>query len=85
MPDAEGMAQESNKDSAMKTLTSEQISRQDFVDNSIFELLQSLNPSIKELEWDIEMIGEVRDCIAQWLVDQLKVTDEMSFYPFIEE
>lgn len=69
----------------MKDLTSEQIARQDFVDNSIFELFQSLNSSDKQIKWDIEMIGGVRDCIAQWLVERLKATDEMSFYPYIEE
>jgi len=69
----------------MKELTSEQIARQDFVDNSIFELLQSLSPSDQKIEWDIEMIGEVRDCIKEWIVERLKITDEMSFYPYIEE
>jgi len=69
----------------MKNLTSKQIARQDFVDNSIFELLQSLSPLNQKIEWDVDMIGEVRDCIAQWLVKRLNVTDEMSFYPYIEE
>lgn len=69
----------------MKNLTSKQIAQQDFVDNSIFELLQSLSPPNQKIEWDVDMIGEVRDCIAQWLVKRLNVTDEMSFYPYIEE
>lgn len=69
----------------MKNLTSKQIAQQDFVDNSIFELLQSLSPPNQKIEWDVDMIGEVRDCIAQWLVKRLNVPDEMSFYPYIEE
>lgn len=69
----------------MDELTKEQLERQDFVDNSIFQLIQSLNPSSKEIEWNIEMIGDVRDVIEQWLVEELKLTSEMEFYPFVEE
>lgn len=67
----------------MNELTNEQIARQDFVDNSIFELLQSLNPSSQEIDWDTETMGTVRDCITQLLAEKLKITDEMSFYPYI--
>ncbi len=38
-------------------LTNKQIKRQDFVDNRIFELIQKLNPSQIEINWDIEIIG----------------------------
>jgi len=38
-------------------LTQQQLARQDFVDNTIFSLIRSVNPSNKEIEWDIEMIG----------------------------
>lgn len=69
----------------MDDLTREQLQRQDFVDNSIFELMQSLIPSGQELEWDIEMIGEIRDCIETWLVERLKIQDSQTFYPYIEE
>jgi len=68
----------------MTELTDSQLVRQDFVDNSIFGLIKSLALH-KEIEWNIEMIGEIRDCIEEWLVERLKMTDEMSFYPYIEE
>lgn len=71
----------SERDFAMRELTSEQLHRQDFVDNSIFELIQALNPSGEEIEWDIEMIGEIRDCVEEWLVVRLQVADSGSFYP----
>ena len=67
----------------MPELTDKQLERQDFVDNQIFQLLNDLNPSGKELEWDIEMIGDVRERIRVWLVDNLDITDEMKFYPYI--
>ncbi len=65
-------------------LTKNQLKRQDFVDNTIHELLRSLNPSQEEIEWNIELIGEIRDVVRQVLVEHLEVTDEMTFYPYIE-
>jgi len=66
-------------------LNDEQIKRQDIVDNAVFQLIQDINPSSKELSWDIEMIGEIRDNIRQWIVERLGICDEMSFYPYIKE
>lgn len=69
----------------MKELTDKQIERQDFVDNAIFNLIQSLNTTDKTINWDIEMIGEIRDVIAEWIIERLKITDEQNFYPWVEE
>ncbi|MBI3193383.1 MAG: hypothetical protein HYZ34_02825 [Ignavibacteriae bacterium] len=65
----------------MNTLTSEQLARQDFVDNQIFTLLQMLNPSNHVLNWNIEMIAEVRDEIESWFIDKMKLTTPEEFYP----
>jgi hypothetical protein len=67
----------------MGTLNNRQIERQDTVDNAIFALLRDLNPSDKELEWDIEVIAEVRETIQAHLERELGVT-EMEFYPYTE-
>jgi hypothetical protein len=69
----------------MKTLTSLEISRQDYVDSVIFELIQSLTPTKQPIEWDIEMIGDIRDIIEDWIVDRMKICTEKDFYPYIEE
>lgn len=68
----------------MGELTVVQIERQDFVDNAVFNLISSVNPSNKQLNWDIEMIGDVRDLIRYWLTDRLKSCDEMTFYPYLD-
>lgn len=68
----------------MNTLNDNQLKRQDFVDNAIYELLHNVNPSEREIEWNIEMIGGIRDLIRLWLVEQLAITDEMTFYPYID-
>lgn len=70
----------------MAEFTKNQIERQDFVDNEIYELLQALNPSSgQSIDWNIEMIAAVREKIRYWLVEQYDVTDERSFYPYLEE
>ena len=65
----------------MQNFTEDQIKRQDFVDNEIYDLMKRLNPSAREIEWDIEMIGDIRDTIQHWLVDRYKIVDELEFYP----
>ncbi|OGW51816.1 MAG: hypothetical protein A2Y81_01205 [Nitrospirae bacterium RBG_13_43_8] len=66
-------------------VTQQQIAQQDFVDNAIFSLIRSVNPNNKEIEWDIEMIGEIRDVLKEWLVDKLDLSTEQEFYPYLEE
>lgn len=64
-------------------LTKQQIERQDFVDNHIFELLQKLLPATKNIDWDIEVIGAVRDVISTQIVDK-KLMKEKDFYPYLK-
>ena len=65
-------------------LTPKQIARQDFVDNAIYDIINELIPSDKEMEWNIEAIGIIRDVIQSQLVERNFCT-EQEFYPFIEE
>jgi len=69
----------------MKELTEEQIRRQDFVDNEIYQIIQMVNPTDKNIEWDIEMIGAVRDVIRHWIVERMKMTDEQNFYAYLDD
>jgi len=69
----------------MCELSNEQIKRQDFVDNAIMDLIRELNYTGKPLKWDIEMISDVRDTIRYWLVERLKIANEMKFYPYLKE
>ena len=65
-------------------LTDQQIARQDFVDNAIYNIINELIPSDKEMDWNIEVIGEVRDAIQVKLVERGLCT-EQEFNPYIEE
>jgi hypothetical protein len=69
----------------MKELTDKQIDRQDFVDNAIFQLVQTVNPTDRSIGWNIEMIGEIRDVIREWIVERMKMTDEQNFYPYLDD
>jgi hypothetical protein len=66
-------------------LNRKQIERQDFVDNAIFNLLQDVNPTHQEIEWNIEMIGNIRYVIQCHFSDKLSNFDDQTFYPYIEE
>lgn len=61
-------------------LTTKQIERQDFVDNKIMTLLQEVNPAGQSLQWDIEIIGDLRDIIATYFKEK-GICSEEEFYP----
>jgi hypothetical protein len=65
-------------------LTKKQIEQQDFIDNSIFELLQSLNPTDVNFDWDIGMIANIRDTIQYYIKNKTNCSKQ-AFYPYIEE
>ena len=66
----------------MSVLSREQIQRQDFVDNAIYDLIRLLTPEGHGPDWDIEMIGGIRDSISYWIVERKNVCNEMRFYPY---
>ena len=62
------------------TLTQRQIEQQEFVDDAIYELLNNL--AGKELEWDTELIGRVRDCISAEFTER-GFMSQKELYPWI--
>ena len=65
-----------------KRRTREVLNRQDFVDNSIFELLRVL--SGKPLEWNINLISSVRESIED-VFDEQDIISTDEFYPTGDE
>ena len=63
-------------------LTEQQIERQDYVDNAIYDLITKVIPSNRKLEWNIEVIGEIRDTIQSQLVEK-GICSEQEFYPYL--
>jgi hypothetical protein len=62
------------------TLNKAQIDRQDYVDNTIHDMLAEVIPNH---EWDIEIIAEIREVIVEHLEGK-GIMSEMEFYPYIE-
>ncbi|MFH1564586.1 MAG: hypothetical protein ABIC82_01925 [bacterium] len=56
--------------SNINKLTKQQINRQDFVDNQIFELIQKFLPPSKQIDWNIDMVGAVRNTMREQLVNK---------------
>jgi hypothetical protein len=65
-------------------LTKKQLEQQDFVDSAIFDLLETINPTEKKLDWNIEIVGAIRDMVAIYFEDN-RICKEQEFYPYIEE
>ena len=53
----------------------------DLVDNAIYDLITELNPTEKEIEWDIEHIGSIREVLIDVYVNKLHLCTEDDFYP----
>lgn len=69
----------------MEELSQQQLARQDYVDNSIYNLITQLNSSTQEFAWNIEMIADIRERVRYWLVEYYHYSDEMTFYPYLPE
>jgi hypothetical protein len=67
----------------MKELTAKQISGQDFVDRVILQLVQTVNPTDRSIQWNIEMIGEIRNVIRDCIVG--KMTDEQNLCAYLDD
>lgn len=69
----------------MRELTEKEINRQDYVDNQIYKLIVEINPTQALIPWDIEMIGDIRNKLKIWIVDEMALCEEQEFYPYVEE
>lgn len=61
-------------------LSAKQLERQDQVDNAIHSIIETALGH--EMEWDIELISEIREQIYEGMVASLGVS-EMDFYPYL--
>ena len=67
----------------IQELTDKEIERQDYVDNRVYELLNDLLPAGNKLNWDIEIIGAIRDAVQVQITDR-KLMNEAAFYPYLK-
>jgi hypothetical protein len=62
--------------------TGRETERQDCVDSAIANLSVELIPDDCPFDWDIELIGEVRDALKTVIVDHMGAMTEQEFYPY---
>jgi hypothetical protein len=63
--------------------TGQETDRQDAVDSAIEEMLESVSP-IGYVQWDMEIIGEIRDIVQDYIVNKKGWMSEQAFYPYRE-
>jgi hypothetical protein len=68
----------------MSELSKHQLQRQDHVDNAIYEMLLLVDPKQQGIDWNIDVIADIRDRVSHWFVEYYRITDEMGFYPYVE-
>lgn len=61
--------------------TEQETDRQDRVDTAIAEMIKEVTP-IGYFDWDMEIIGAIRDVIASYVVIQKRWMTEQQFYPY---
>lgn len=64
--------------------TEQETARQDLVDEQISLLIAALIPDNCNVDWDIELIGIIRDALQEVIVDKLGFMTEQEFYPYRE-
>jgi len=73
----------------VKDLTEEQIDRQDYVDNAIYDLVCQLNVRESQIvnrrpKWDIEGISWIRAEVFRYISIYNPDHTEQEFYPYME-
>lgn len=67
-------------------LTRFELEQQDLVDDACYQLITEFCPNgLIDIEWNIELIGLVRDALQEVIVDRLGLMTEMEFYPYLED
>ena len=65
-------------------LTDEQIEdRHDLVDNCIYKMLFDIVPTKTIIDWDIELIGDIRDMIIKY--HHMNPEEQQEFYPYLKD
>lgn len=63
--------------------TEQETDRQDRVDSAIANMIEELTPC-GYWDWDMEVIGEVRDVLVEYIVNKKGWMTEQQFYPYRE-
>jgi hypothetical protein len=68
-------------DDVNREFSREELDKQDFIDNSIMELLNKVNPSEMTLYYNGNIVAKIRDALIEIFTKDLSLCTERAFYP----
>jgi len=66
-------------------LSRKELDQQDFIDNSIMELINTVNPSSEEIKYSGNIVGKIRDTLIEIFTGDLGLCTEQDFYPYRDQ
>jgi hypothetical protein len=66
-----------------KELTKAELEQQDFIDSSIMELINKVNPTENVIDYNGHIVGKVRDTLIEIFTKDLSLCTERELYPYI--
>jgi len=64
-----------------REFTRQELDQQDFIDNSIMELINKVNPTDNNITYSGQIVGKVRDALIEVITKDLELCTERKFYP----
>jgi len=64
-----------------KEFSKKELERQDFIDNSIMELINKVNPSDIKIRYDGHIVYKIREALIEVFTKDLELCTETAFYP----
>jgi len=64
-----------------RKFTKKELQRQDFIDNSIMELINKVNPTRLKISYDGHIVDKVREALIDVFTRDLNLCTERKFYP----
>jgi len=58
-----------------------ELAQQDLIDNSIMELLNKVNPSPVQIDYDSHIVAKIRNTLIDVITRDLDLCTERAFYP----
>jgi DNA polymerase sigma len=64
-----------------REFTKKELERRDFVDNSIMELINKLNPTSTEIKYNAHIVSKICNALVDIYTNDLHICTERAFYP----
>jgi DNA polymerase sigma len=64
-----------------REFSKKELDRQDFVDNSIMDLINKLNPTAEEIKYDAHFVSKICLALVDIFTNDLHLCTDREFYP----